>query len=127
MDIYMHDRLRRDQTTHTQDAAKSLHAAKIDIGGFELDINLDADEDAFTRQFGGLHPVADLAKELNATSMLARPIETFSTKCRTGPPEDSKSDLDAKVWAGVVPLSLGAGEPVDAPDLIPGIKRPDYL
>lgn len=66
-------------------------------------------------------------KELNATSMLALPIETFSTKRRIGPPSDSKSDLDAKVWAGVVPLNLSAGEPVDAPDLIPGIERPDYL
>jgi nitroimidazol reductase NimA-like FMN-containing flavoprotein (pyridoxamine 5'-phosphate oxidase superfamily) len=66
-------------------------------------------------------------KELNATSLLALPIETFSTKCRTGPPEDSKSDLDAPVWAGVVPLSLTAGEPIDAPDLLPGMSRPDYL
>jgi nitroimidazol reductase NimA-like FMN-containing flavoprotein (pyridoxamine 5'-phosphate oxidase superfamily) len=66
-------------------------------------------------------------KELNATSLLALPIETFSTKCRTGPPEDSKSDLDARVWAGVVPLTLTAGEPVDAPNLLPGIGRPDYL
>ena len=66
-------------------------------------------------------------KELNATSLLALPIETFSTKCRTGPPEDSKSDLDAQVWAGVVPLTLTAGEPVDAPDLLPGMARPDYL
>ena len=66
-------------------------------------------------------------KELNATSLLALPIETFSSKFRTGPPSDSKSDLDATVWAGVVPLSLTAGEPVDAPDLLPGIERPDYL
>lgn len=66
-------------------------------------------------------------KELNATSMLALPVETFSTKCRTGPPEDSKSDLGAPVWAGVVPLHLTTGEPVDAPDLLPGITRPDYL
>ena len=65
--------------------------------------------------------------ELNATSMLALPIETFSCKRRTGPPSDSKSDLDAPVWAGVVPLELTAGEPVDAPDLLPGITRPDYL
>ena len=74
---------------------------------------------------------ADLRKstkqELNATSLLSLPIETFSTKCRTGPPEDKKSDLDAEVWAGVVPLELTAGEPVDAPDLLPGIDRPDYL
>ena len=66
-------------------------------------------------------------KELNATSLLALPIETFSTKCRTGPPSDSKSDMDAKVWAGVVPLNLVAGAPVDAPDMLPGITRPDYL
>ena len=66
-------------------------------------------------------------KELNATSLLALPSQTFSTKCRTGPPQDSKSDLDAQVWAGVVPLALTAGEPVDAPDLLPGIKQPDYL
>jgi len=67
------------------------------------------------------------AKELNATSLLALPIETFSVKCRTGPPEDSKRDLDAPVWAGVVPLEMTAGEPVDAPDLLAGIERPDYL
>jgi len=66
-------------------------------------------------------------KELNATSLLALPIETFSTKCRTGPPGDTKSDLNARVWAGVVPLELTAGEPVDAPDLLSGIVRPDYL
>jgi nitroimidazol reductase NimA-like FMN-containing flavoprotein (pyridoxamine 5'-phosphate oxidase superfamily) len=66
-------------------------------------------------------------KELNATSLLALPIETFSTKCRVGPPSDSKSDMDTPVWAGVVPLELMAGEPVDAPDLLPGINRPDYL
>ena len=70
---------------------------------------------------------ASTSKELNATSLLALPIETFSTKCRTGPPEDSKSDMDAQVWAGVVPLALTAGEPVDDPDLLPGVVRPDYL
>ena len=67
------------------------------------------------------------AKELNATSLLALPIETYTTKCRTGPPEDKKSDLDAHIWAGVVPLTQVAGEPVDAPDILPGITRPDYL
>jgi nitroimidazol reductase NimA-like FMN-containing flavoprotein (pyridoxamine 5'-phosphate oxidase superfamily) len=66
-------------------------------------------------------------KELNATSLLSLPIETFSTKCRTGPPEDKKSDLDTPVWAGVVPLELVPGEPVDAPDLLEGVERPGYL
>jgi nitroimidazol reductase NimA-like FMN-containing flavoprotein (pyridoxamine 5'-phosphate oxidase superfamily) len=66
-------------------------------------------------------------KELNATTLLSIPIETFSTKCRTGPPNDKNADLDAPVWAGVLPLGLVAGEPVDAPDLLPGIERPGYL
>lgn len=66
-------------------------------------------------------------KELNATSLLALPIETFSTKCRSGPPSDTKSDLDAQVWAGVVPMNLTPGEPVDAPDLLAGMTQPDYL
>jgi sugar phosphate isomerase/epimerase len=67
MDIDMHEMLRRAQRTTTQDAAKYLEAAKIDIGGFDLGLDLDADEDAFTSQVGGLHPVAELAKELGAT------------------------------------------------------------
>jgi len=66
-------------------------------------------------------------KELNTTSLLSLPIKTFSTKCRTGPPEDTKSDLQKPVWAGVVPLELTAGEPVDAPNILPGVTRPDYL
>jgi sugar phosphate isomerase/epimerase len=67
MDIDMHEMLRRAQRTTTQDAAKYLEAAKIDIGGFDLGVDLDADEDAFTSQVGGLHPIAELAKELGAT------------------------------------------------------------
>ena len=66
-------------------------------------------------------------KELNATGLLALPIETFSVKIRTGPPKDAKTDLEAPVWAGVVPLELRKGEPVDAPDLLPGVTRPGYL
>jgi len=64
MDIDMHEMLRRSQRTNTKDAAKYLEAAKIKIGGFDLGINLDADEDNFTSQVGGLHPLTDLAKEL---------------------------------------------------------------
>lgn len=67
------------------------------------------------------------SKELNATSLLSLPIQTFSSKRRTGPPSDKASDMDAPVWAGVVPLQLTAGEAVDAPDLLPGVTRPHYL
>ena len=66
MDIDMHEMLRRSQRTNTEDASKYLEAAKIKIGGFDLGINLDADEDNFTSQVVGLHPLTDLAKELGA-------------------------------------------------------------
>ena len=60
---------------------------------------------------------ASTRKELNATSLLSLPIETFSIKSRSGPPNDVASDLNADVWAGVIPMSLGEGEAIDAPDL----------
>ena len=65
-------------------------------------------------------------KELNATTLLTLPIENFSIKSRTGPPGDAAADLDAEVWAGVVPLSLQAGAPEDAPDLKHKVKPRDY-
>lgn len=54
-------------------------------------------------------------------------IETFSVKQRVGGPSDAKSDMKTPIWAGVVPLETVAGEPIDSPDLMAGIKRPDYL
>lgn len=60
---------------------------------------------------------ASTRKELNATTLLTLPIETFSIKTRSGPPSDAASDLDAPVWAGVIPLKLTPGTPEDAPDL----------
>ena len=64
MDVDMVDMLRRAQRTSIDDATKYLRATEIKIGGFELDVNLDADDDAFTSQVGALHPLADLAAEL---------------------------------------------------------------
>ena len=66
-------------------------------------------------------------KELNATSLLSLPIETFSIKSRSGPPGDAASDLSAPVWAGVIPLELKPGKPVDAPDMQKPYPLPDYL
>ena len=44
MDIDMQDMLRRSQRTDTKDASKYLEAAKIKIGGFDVGIDLDADD-----------------------------------------------------------------------------------
>jgi hypothetical protein len=63
-------------------------------------------------------------KDLDATTLLALPIETFSIKSRSGPPGDAAGDLDAPAWAGVIPLRLQPGIPEDAPDLAPGLCPP---
>ena len=66
-------------------------------------------------------------KELNATLLLRLPIERFSVKTRTGPPDDPKAERDTPVWAGVVPLEVRAGKPEAAPDMPAGIPLPRYL
>jgi nitroimidazol reductase NimA-like FMN-containing flavoprotein (pyridoxamine 5'-phosphate oxidase superfamily) len=50
-------------------------------------------------------------KELNATMILALPLDEASAKIRTGPPTDFDEDLDLPVWAGVIPLDLRRGHP----------------
>jgi uncharacterized protein len=61
-------------------------------------------------------------KELNATMILALPIKEASVKTRTGPPDDDGSaDARGDVWAGVIPLLSGYGQPQPSPGLRPGI------
>lgn len=70
---------------------------------------------------------APTRKELNATTILKLPIETFSIKTRSGPPDDPSNDVDLPIWAGVVPIALAESDPEDAPDLPDGIQVPEYL
>jgi nitroimidazol reductase NimA-like FMN-containing flavoprotein (pyridoxamine 5'-phosphate oxidase superfamily) len=55
-------------------------------------------------------PASD--SELRKTLVLALPIEEGSAKVRTGGPIDDDEDMDLPVWAGVVPLRLVPGVPV---------------
>ena len=64
------------------------------------------------------------ATELKATSILRLPLDEASAKVRTGPPEDEEDDYGWPVWAGVIPLTLTAGEPVPDPRLEPGFEPP---
>lgn len=57
------------------------------------------------------------ARELAATMVLALPLAEWSVKVSDGPPDDPADDLDAPVWAGVLPVLTSYGEPVPAPDL----------
>jgi len=65
-------------------------------------------------------------RELKQTSVLRVPIEEFSAKVRTGPPIDDEEDYAFPTWAGVVPLEIKAGTPIDDARLLPGKEVPEY-
>ena len=54
--------------------------------------------------------------ELRATLVLRLPIVEGSVKVRGHGVGDAPDDLDLAVWAGVVPLRLTPGDPVQDPD-----------
>ena len=66
-------------------------------------------------------------KELQATIVLALPLEEVSAKVRTGPPLDDEEDYQLPVWAGVLPLSLTTGQPLADARLPAGIEVPQYI
>ncbi|HEV2719573.1 MAG TPA: pyridoxamine 5'-phosphate oxidase family protein [Thermoanaerobaculia bacterium] len=51
--------------------------------------------------------------ELRQTLVLALPLTEASAKVRTGPPVDDADDYKLPVWAGVIPLALQRGTPVE--------------
>ena len=55
------------------------------------------------------------------TKLEAEPV---SVKVRSGPPGDDEQDLDAPVWAGVLPLRTVVGEPEPDPLLPAGSAVP---
>lgn len=64
--------------------------------------------------------------EMKLTTVLRLPLDEVSAKIRTGPPLDDEEDYALQMWAGVVPLKLTAGEPINDPRLPEGIPVPDY-
>jgi nitroimidazol reductase NimA-like FMN-containing flavoprotein (pyridoxamine 5'-phosphate oxidase superfamily) len=70
---------------------------------------------------------APTPEEMKATSVLALELAEASAKVRTGPPLDDESDYSLPVWAGVIPLRLAAGAPIDDPRLPEGLARPSYV
>jgi uncharacterized protein len=52
-------------------------------------------------------------QEMKATTVLKLPLAEASAKIRTGGPKDKEEDLSFPVWAGVLPLTLVPGTPVE--------------
>ena len=65
-------------------------------------------------------------KELKATLVMRLPITEFSAKVREGPPLDDEEDYAFPTWAGVIPLTMMAGEPIADPKLAPSQEAPAY-
>jgi nitroimidazol reductase NimA-like FMN-containing flavoprotein (pyridoxamine 5'-phosphate oxidase superfamily) len=65
--------------------------------------------------------------ELAAVSVLCLDIEEASAKVKADPPMDADSDLGRQVWAGVVPLSLQAGEPEPCASIADGLEPPESI
>ncbi|HEX6045650.1 MAG TPA: pyridoxamine 5'-phosphate oxidase family protein [Pyrinomonadaceae bacterium] len=65
--------------------------------------------------------------EMKQTTVLSLTLEEASAKIRTGPPLDDEEDYVLPMWAGVLPLKLMAGEPIDDPRLPEGVPVPEYV
>jgi hypothetical protein len=66
------------------------------------------------------------ASELKQTSVLRLPIEEFSAKVRVGPAIDDEEDYSFPTWAGVIPLEMTAGTPINDARLDAGREVPAY-
>ena len=60
-------------------------------------------------------------RELNATKVIALPLDEASAKVRTGPPIDDEEDYSLPVWAGVVPVRMEVGEPLADGRVLPDV------
>lgn len=72
-------------------------------------------ERLFPGRSAELRPMSD--KEVAATMVLALPLAELSCKESRDWPDDSETDLEWPVWAGVLPVHKEFGEPLAAPDL----------
>ena len=65
-------------------------------------------------------------REIKATLVMRLPITEFSAKVRQGPPIDDEDDYGFPTWAGVIPLEMVAGTPINDPRLDPKTPVPGY-
>jgi nitroimidazol reductase NimA-like FMN-containing flavoprotein (pyridoxamine 5'-phosphate oxidase superfamily) len=63
-------------------------------------------------------------QEMKATSVLSLDLKEVSAKVRTGGPKDDPEDYELPIWAGVLPLTVHAGEPIDDPKLTVKVDVP---
>jgi uncharacterized protein len=67
------------------------------------------------------------AQELKATSILALRLDEASAKVRSGPPKDDDADYGLATWAGVLPMEIAYGAPINDPRLPTDMLAPEYV
>ncbi len=65
--------------------------------------------------------------EFKGTLVAALPLNEASAKVRTGGPGDEEADYELPIWAGVIPLSVTPGEPIEDPLLRVAVPVPPYV
>ncbi len=100
-------------------------ARKITGDEEKLKVLEDFSERLFPGRWAGLRPVN--SQELKATTVLAMDLKECSAKVRTGPPVDDEEDYALPIWAGVLPVRMVTGEPIDDERNLPGVERPTNL
>jgi uncharacterized protein len=66
-------------------------------------------------------------QELKATSILALRLDEASAKVRSGPPKDDDADYGLATWAGVLPMEITYGAPINDPRLSTDMLPPEYV
>ena len=66
------------------------------------------------------------SKELKATTVMSLPLNETSAKIRSGGPKDDNEDYALPIWAGVVPVAMQVGAPINDMLNLPGILPPDH-
>lgn len=67
------------------------------------------------------------AQEFKATTVLSLPLSEASAKIRTGGPKDDEEDYTLPIWAGVIPVTMQVGTPIDDPLNLAGVLPPDHV
>ena len=67
------------------------------------------------------------AKEIKATGIMAIEMTDASAKIRAEGANDEPEDMELDVWAGVLPLHIGFGQPVVNDDCKPEITVPESV
>jgi nitroimidazol reductase NimA-like FMN-containing flavoprotein (pyridoxamine 5'-phosphate oxidase superfamily) len=99
-------------------------ATLVDEPGEKLDALHVLSEHIIPGRWADVRPPNE--RELKQTSVLRVPMDEFSCKVRSGPVVDDEEDYAFPAWAGVVPLEMTAGDPIEDERLLPGLSVPEY-